>query len=413
MRLCTPPRLLKRVALCMALGGGILSACGDTETKPADVSVLKLKTPLSLSATPFTSTVGLSWFANNSESDFSGYNIYVAEIDPAANPLVKEFELDYSPAKDTYSPITFKDAKGEDAPLVRQKLSKYFNWDANAKVNKPGDGENFAPFVRCNVSKNDAEGPCVSVKTTPAVEGYRANGVVQYVFDDNALSPTKTYAVFVAATRDDGEELASPTSEVIVVGPHVVATPAAAPATFFGNVTNTDTTLIAGLSFAGGTLANASGTFPSSNAFCIPKETTAAAKSVTVFFQLLSGNPYITSANGARISDLGPVIDFEGKVVTSNLLESDQRDEEQVLLPSAEAATPSTTKPAANDMGVPGGYARCGQSRKLFPNHLYAVAFPEGEAWRYAVIESPAKADLEKPEAYRIVIGSRAGQRRL
>lgn len=408
----------RRLALSSSLfalfyGASLVSSCGDTETKPGDVSVLKLKTPMSLSATPFTSSVGLSWFANNSEDDFSGYNIYVAEIDPDSNPLVKDFELDYRALDDSYSPITFKDAKGEDAPLVRQRLSKYFNWDANAKANKAGNGEDFAPFLRCNVSKNDGEGPCVSVKTAPSSEEHRANGVVQYFFEEGVLSPTKTYAIFVAATRDDGEELASPTSNVVVVSPHVAHTPAAKPATFFDAVGASDTTVVAGLSFSGGKLTNASGIFPASNFYCTPKEATSASQSVTVFFEVIRDEPYLTGVNGARVANLGPVIDFEGKVVTENLLESDQRDEEQVLLPSADAATPSSAEPAANDLGVLGGYARCGQSRKISPHHLYAVAFPDGSQWRYAVVESPAEADLKKPEAYRIVIGSRPGQRRL
>jgi len=403
------PKVL--VALLPALLPALLFGCGDTETKPAALSVLKLKTPIALSATPLTGTVTLSWFGNNSESDFSGYNVYVAEID--GDTLAKTFGLTKDETKDAYSPITFKDEKDDEKADVRTGLSKYFNWDATKKANTPGGGKEFAPFVRCNVAKNDSEGACVSVKTTPAVAENRANGVVQFSFDTGVLSAEKTYAVFVAATKDDGEELASPTSNVLIVRPHLSVAPPAGVS--FGPLSSSD--VATGLSFAGGKVTKAAGTFPkdaATNAFCIPSETTAVAKSVHVYFQVIgtAAEPYVTGANGARVAELGPVIDFKNQVVTSALLESDQRDEEQVLLPSIAGTKASTAKPASNDLGATGGYGRCGLSRRILPAHLYAVAIPEGDSWRYAVIESPAASGLKDATKYRIVVGN-VGERRL
>jgi hypothetical protein len=393
--------------------GGLATACGDTETKPADVTVLKLKTPMSLSAVPYTGTVGLSWFANNSEDDFSGYNVYVAEMSPT--DVVTAFgNAARDPITDALPPIVFRDAQGDEIPNVRAILSKFFNWDAAAKANKAGDGENFAPYVRCNVEDNDKEGPCVSVKTKSDIEDKRANGVVSFEFEEGVLSPAKTYAVFVAATRDDGEEIASPTSNVIIVRPHVAVSPGSD--TFFGQITASATQAVAGLSLDGGKVTKATATFPEATGFCVAKETTASAKSVDVMFQILGQGdfrkPYITGVNGARVASLGPVIGFDGKVVEENLLESDQRDEGQVLLPRVDAK-PSASAPEDDDLGAGGGYGRCGQSRLLQPANLYAVAIPDGEGWNYAVIESPSKAaDLDDPTKYRIVVGT-DGERRL
>ena len=363
-----------------------LVGCGDTVTDPADVTVFKLKTPMALSAIPQQGKITLTWFGNNNEKDFSGYNIYVSSA--SRDEISKAFALkkdDLDPH--LYSPITFKTANDDKIANVRSNLSKLFNWDEASKGNKEGDGKNFSPFLRCNVAANDAGGACV--KATKANENFRANGQISFTFPENSLQDGKEYAFFVTSTQDDGEEIASPTTGVMFVRPRKVFVSPEFAITTVGKTR-------AGLSLpAGSEPVIAGGKYEDSDTyFCLPVENSDPDKKTNVYFGT-SGTqlvPAIVGANGTRIADLGPALSASNGVLSDAPLLSPLRSPSQVLLPFAESkpnAAP-TVEELGSDVGSEGGYSRCGQSVTLKDNHVYSIAIPGVTEWRYALLSVAA-----------------------
>ena len=391
--------------VCILSLAAFLASCGSV-TNPKDVDVTKLKPPMNLQAVAGDKSITLRWTANNDESDFSGFNIYVSTDDAAKVTSAFSLTADSSNPQ-RFTPITTRNEKEDEVDGVRANLAKYFNYVKEAAGSKdPGDSKTFSPLVRCNVSANDTGGACA--EATDANTKNRANGIVEYTV--KSLDPAKQYTFFVTSTLDSGKKIVSPTSNIVVVSPHVVQS-LSTDSTFAAPATALTGLNLAGATIASGTF-NATASKTSGGAYCIPADTDTSGKTLHFYFEKLDNAtvPAITPANGTRIVDLGNVkLAKDSTAVTSNLLENTDRLDGTGLVPAPEAA-PSTVVPAATDIGSKAGYSVCGRSLMLFPYHLYAIAFPDGSKWRYALLET--SSDVSKPETFKIVVG-KAGERHL
>ncbi len=397
---------MRHFRLC---GFALLSfACGKIE-QPKDVEVLKLKPVMSLQAIPGEGNVTLSWTGNNNESDFSGYNIYISDSSPAT--VKQDLGLENIDTADTHKlkPLVFKDSADEEIKGLRERLSKYFNWDEASKANKDlGDGKSFAPLARCNVTANDMGGACVTIDDNNMKN--RANGLISYTV--KGLSAEREYTFFVTASMDKGKKIVSPTSDIIVVAPHKTQT---MPSGFKLVSKDENDNTFFGLSFASSGNVNLT-TIKTTGVekFCMPQKEPAAISAAQVYFQNIrsaSGefSPFITGSNGSRIQDLGVVTDSEGMAMRGNLLEAPTRLSGTALIPGLDVPAVGAS-PEDTDIGAKSGYTACGRSLKLMPHHLYSIAFSEAGTWRYALLESGSNSS--DSSGYKIIVGL-PGARRL
>lgn len=399
------PGLLFSLALVLSATG-----CGKIEN-PKDVSVLKLKPAMELQAIPGQESVTLTWMANNNEDDFSGYNIYMSTDDAAAvtgNLGVKSSSAD----PQRFDPIVFRDKEEDEIDGVRSLLSKHFNFDAATKSSKdPQDGKSFAPMARCTVEVTESDGQCVPV--TDANKKHKANGLLKYTVDK--LEPGRRYTFFVTATLDAGKKIVSPTSSILVATPHrSVSVPTDVTFKSEGESAGILDGLDLSVKASSPSLKKIGFSPSKEKLYCLAQGNDAQAATVDVYFQLVGGSlrqPTLTGANGARIADLGPVVDNTNTLIAGGLLESPYRLGQTALVPEVQGLQPSSTTPAANDVGAKGGYSRCGQSVLVLPYHLYAVAYAEGSQWRYALIETSGAQSLSQPSSYKVVVGNGSDRR--
>ena len=389
---------MRHFRLC---GLALLSlACGKIE-QPKDVEVLKLKPVMSLQAIPGEGLVTLSWTGNNNESDFSGYNIYISDVSPEV--IKQDLGLENIDTADTHKlkPLVFKDSADEEIKGLRERLSKYFNWDEASKSNKDlADGKSFAPLARCNVTANDIGGACVAVDDNNMKN--RANGLISYTV--KGLSAEREYTFFVTASMDKGKKIVSPTSDIIVVAPHKTQT---MPAGFQIVSKDENDNTFFGLSFAPGGSANLT-TIKTTGVekFCMPQKQPTATSAAQVYFQFIQSGiapaQFITGSNGSRIQDLGVVTDAEGEAMRGNLLEAPTRLSGTALIPGLDVPA-VVASPEDTDIGAKSGYTACGRSLKLMPHHLYSIALVENGKWRYALLESGSnESDVS---GYKIIVG--------
>jgi hypothetical protein len=388
------------MGLVLAAASIFANSCAS-ETKPKTTDVTELKPAMDLQIFPNETSIDVSWLANNNEDDFSGYNIYVTTENPST--IKSNFKL----SDDPYDPQAFSPIVLDDAE--RAIFGKYFNWDkATSKNIAPTDEKTVNALVRCNVTTQDSYGECKAITDADDKhEEYRANGRLTYRI--TGLTKGTKYVVVVSATKDSGKKIISPTSRPMYVSTRAIQS-------LSGLALQKDTVsanTYTGVDIETMTAVNIT-TNNTGGRYCLPTASETTGAKADFYFDLVRGtDPSIVGANGTRIAELGPV-EAGGKIFSEDLLSNPARINGNGILPAVSqdiaASTPGTID-QITDIGVKQGYSRCGQSVLLLPFHLYAIAFPSGGSWKYALLETGIYTD--DPKTFKIVVANEAGERKL
>lgn len=385
-------RGLSLSALCLGL-----AACGSI-TDPDPKEVTDLKPVLDLEAVPVSNgDVLLTWTANNAEESFSGYSIYLSQDDPATFvPGLRQLGLAGTEESDPHklSPLYMGERDGFKEKVL-SVIGSHFVSTAGAKP-AAEDKSPISPRVRCILETEGAQS--CTVVTEPK-ESAVASGPITFVL--SGLDPSRPATVFVLATSDSGKEVAEISSPVLIVRPQST------------NTAPSDLQFVppsAGARYGLDLAALSSPDQAKMLRITPTKESLYCTGSpadgedgplVDVYFEQIGNEWTLAPANGARLAKLGPVVsaDSLSLVAGTDAISSPLRLGGTGLLPPVESGSDGLSlAPDAADTGAAFGYSRCGQSEILEPNALYAIAFLDRAAVRYALLSVGAFDPVKGPE---------------